>query len=478
MRNPFRKKTDSGLKDAAIFRSVATRRKRHMRHRWQWYLAGLVAFLILLGSGAAYLYVRTQRGVQLPSIPEIVKVDRDEEPFVVVLVGSDSRDGLTKEEQKDLGADPVESQRADTLIVARVDPDDDGVMMVQFPRDLYVKLPDGGEGRINSALEKGERNLIRTVKDVTGLPVNMYAQVNIAGFRDIVDAIGGVELCITEPVPFDSNTGIEIKKNELGLVKFDGARALRYVRSRKVFEGGDFARIQNQQKFLSAALDKILSAKTFLNPLRIKRLLDAAGKNLRMDKHTTLLGLRKVGERFKSFDPNLYEVYTAPNLGPGMVGDAAVVLRDDFGLKKMFAAIANDVSPAEADGVPNIDPSSLKIGVYNGIGPSAPNAAARSARALREAMNIGGKTVEVAVITDADRSRQKDSTIRYQRPKDKKKAEFLAAAIPGADVREGSVEKGLDVAVIVGKRFRTQRVVQFVPLDIPKPSEEPEECKV
>ncbi len=100
---------------------------------------------------------------------------------------------------------------------------------------------------------------------MTGIDINKYAQVNIAGFRDLVDAVEGVDICIAEPIPFDTATGIEVTEDEVGMVHFDGDRAIRFVRSRKVFGGGDFDRIQNQQKFLSAALSKITSPATFLD---------------------------------------------------------------------------------------------------------------------------------------------------------------------------------------------------------------------
>ena len=237
---------------SGIVKGYTERHRQHMRHWWQWALLAFLVILIAVGGYALWVYFKTQGNVQ-GNIPDIEQAD-ETKPFNVLLVGSDSREGLTEEEQLDLGAAAVGGERADTLILAHIDPDNDHIIMVQFPRDLWVPISGMGENKINSALLGGPEQLVRTMKDLTGLPMNKYVQVNIAGFRDLVDAIGGVDICIPEPIPFDPKTGIEVTEEEVGIVHFDGDRAIRFVRSRN-FTTGDFERIQNQQKFLAAAID-------------------------------------------------------------------------------------------------------------------------------------------------------------------------------------------------------------------------------
>jgi LCP family protein required for cell wall assembly len=276
MRNPFRKKDPFALeRKDGLFRGVATRDRRRKRFRWmrkKWVAIPLAIILVLGGlvGFEVYKYFHAQGKLQDKTLGKDVTTEPKEAPFNALLVGSDSRDGLTDAEQLDLGASDTNpdgtalgGDLADTLIVAHVDPNTDKVTMVQFPRDLYVPISGGGSSKINSALQGGRPELVQTVEDLTGLSINHYAQVNLAGFRDIVDAIGGVEVCIPEPIPFDPATGIEVKEDEVGMVQFDGDRALRFVRSRKIFPNGDFDRIANQQKFLAAAIHKLTSPRRF-----------------------------------------------------------------------------------------------------------------------------------------------------------------------------------------------------------------------
>ena len=484
MKNPFKRQSDpfaAGRYDS-VFKSARMREKKRpwiLRHRWAWIS---LTVLLLLGAAAGYavyFYFHLE-GKLKEDVPGVAPPEDSLDPFNVLLVGSDSRDGLTDEEQEDLGANAVEGQRADTIILAHIDPETNDVTMVQFPRDLYVPLATGGSNKINSALETGTGDLVETIEDLTQLDINRYAQVNIAGFRDVVDAIGGVELCITEPVPFDPQTGIEITQEEIDespLIKFDGDRALRFVRSRN-FATGDFQRIQNQQRFLSAAINKVTNLGTLLNLGRIQKLARAAGDNLKIDENTGLKDLYRLGQRFRSFDPEHYEAYTAPNLGIGENEAGSVVLPDMTAMKRMFEAIDANESPQEADGVPALDVSTIKVGVYNGT--LKEGVASSAADDLKAATTVNGNTIEVVEIANADRSNYKGTVIRFD-PKVKdaeEKAQLIAAAIPSAKVEEMKVDDDVDVEVVVGRgKFRTEKIVMLVPIDLPEPGEVPEGCR-
>jgi LCP family protein required for cell wall assembly len=485
MRNPFaRKKGAHSIDYSSVVRSVRTRehrRFRWLRHKWVLISLGVVVLLGAAGGYAVWFYYSVEGDVQR-DIPDVDPQEGDEKPFLVLLVGSDSRKGLTEEEQETLGADDetatgvrITGQRADTIILGHVDPETNHVIMVQFPRDLYVPLPGGGRSRINEALQQGENYLVKTVEQLSGLDVHHYAQVNIAGFRDLVDALDGVEVCVPKPIPFDPATGIEIKPEEVGMVKFDGDRAIRFVRSRKVFGEGDFARIQNQQKFLAAAIDKITSPSTFLNWGRIQKLKDVAGKNFVVDSNTGLWEFYGILKRFRSFNPTDYEAYTAPNLGLSTTEDGASIVRPDMGaMRALFDALAENRSPAEADNVPNIAPNTIRLGVYNGT--SVDGAAAAAAERIKEAAGTSEGTVRIEEVDDAERVGYKRSLIRYEK-ESRQIAKFVAAVVPGARMQKHNVEPGVDVEVIVGKRFGAKKVVQILPLPIPKPGDLPEVCR-
>lgn len=466
--DPFKTYDSSGL-----FRSVRTRSRKHMRHRWQWVV---LASLVVVGSGAGFVvwkYFELQGDIQIRGLPVVPREERLD-PFNALLVGSDSRTGLTAAEQHELGANAVPGERADTLILAHIDPAANRVTMVQFPRDLFVPIAGDGDNKINAALEQGPKTLIQTVSRLTGLDINHYLQVNIAGFRDLVNAIGGVSVCITEPIPFDKQTGIEVTEDELGFVRFDGDRALRFVRSRH-FATGDFERIRNQQKFLAAAIDKVTSTDTLLNPQRVLKLADIAGVNLRTDDNISLFGLRDLGNRLRHFDPEHYEAYTLPNLGVANNEAGSVVLPDMGAMRLLFEAIERNESPEEFDGVPSIAPNTIRVAVYNGTFQDG--AAAAVADRLEDATDTGQGGVKVEFTDNANRFDHKTTLIRY-RPEAESMAEVIAAALPNAEVVEGRTEPGVDVAVVVGKRgTRTGDLVQILPLPIPPPGQLPEECR-
>ena len=484
MRNPFtRKKKTSDL--SGVILSVRTRERKRLawlRKKWVW--IPLVIVIILGGiAGYGFWYYYSLQGDIQVEIPTVEPQKNEEQPFNALLVGSDSRAGLTEEEQTDLGAQEqtpagvtVTGERADTLILAHVDPETNRVTMVQFPRDLYVALADGSKGKINSALTTSKADLVATVEDLTGLNINNYAEVNIAGFRDLVNAIGGVDVCIPEPIPFDPATGIEVTPEEVGMVHFDGDRALRFVRSRKVFGEGDFARIQNQQKFLSASVNKITSLRTFVSFTKLLDIKHAAGKNLKVDRNTDLRELYRLMQRFRSFDPDDYEAYTAPNLGVSENEAGSVVLPDETTMKAMFRAIAENKSPMTANTAPpGVDPGTIVVGVFNGANHDKV-VAAPAAEKLKVATEMGGRTIDVVEVSNAERDGLPKTLVRYE-DDGRKKAQFVAAAIPGSKVQRADIEGGLDVEVIVGKQFRTRKLVRITPIELPVPGDLPEVCR-
>jgi LCP family protein required for cell wall assembly len=478
MRNPFKRDPDpfAASRYGEMFRSARTRGRKHMRHRWQWYvLIGAVVVLTFAGAIAWKLWqVNKEIGVD----PGHTQVEEGR-PFNVLLVGSDSRGDLTPEEQDELGALAVEGQRADTLIVGHVDPANNHVTMLQFPRDLYVPIAGtNDERKINEALLYGRRALLQTVENLTGITINKYIEVNIAGFRDVVDAIGGVDVCVPETTPFDPNTGFWVTKP--GTITFGGDLALRYVRSRHAFENGDFDRIANQQKFLSAAFAKVTSLGMLVQPQKINRLLDIAAKNLKTSEG--LFAVKGTLDRFRSFDPAHYEAYVAPNFGTDNItlssGEPySIVVPDMERIKLLGEAIADNESPAEADGVPSIDPKTIRLGVYNGVDlnePYASNAAAALVTATGGPEN--GVQIDGDDIANAPHFRFADNIVRYQ-PEAEEMARLVAAAIPGAVLQEHATPDGIDVAVIVGNdSFKTEKLLQILPIPLQKPGAEPAVC--
>jgi LCP family protein required for cell wall assembly len=345
--------------------------------------------------------------------------------------------------------------------------------MVQFPRDLYVPIHGRGKDKINSAVVPGgSGNLVATIRNLTGLSINHYVQVNLDGFRELVNAIGGVDVCVPQKIPFDTHTGLEVTKP--GMIHFGGDEALRFVRAREVFANGDFTRIQNQQRFLQAAMAKGTQKSTLFDPAKVAGIYRAVGHNLRIDDYTSLRDASRLAQRFRSFDPSHYEAYTAPNLGAKEItlpsgGISDIVAPDWHGMRVLFHAIAENESPAQADGVPNVDPTSIRLGVFNGT--FQPGAAHTAAAALSSAA-----TVRVAEVGNAAHYGFKQTVIRY-RSGAKRMAQYIAAAVPGAKIEAGRTTNGLDVAVIVGKHFSTKKIVQITPIPLPRPAAPAPVCR-
>jgi LCP family protein required for cell wall assembly len=187
-------------------------------------------------------------------------------PRNVLVLGSDTRKGLSEEEQVTFG-DPqtVEGRRSDTIILMHIDPDRERAVAVHFPRDLLVQIPGHGEGKINAAFELGGPELaVRTVQRFTGLPIHNYVVIDLAAFQQLVDTLGGVRICVDRPL-FDELAGLDIPT--AGCHTLDGREALAFVRARHI-EGDlipDFSRISRQQQFIRAMLNRLVSARGLLD---------------------------------------------------------------------------------------------------------------------------------------------------------------------------------------------------------------------
>jgi LCP family protein required for cell wall assembly len=199
-----------------------------------------------------------------------------------LLVGSDSRQGLTPEQQNELatGGD-MGSGRTDTIMVVHVPAfgSSTPTTMVSIPRDSYVDIPDNGTDKINAAFVYGGAPLLaQTVEQATGLRLDHYAEIGFDGFAALVDAVGGVTVCPAEPIS-DPLAGIDLPA---GCQKLDGRNALGYVRTRAT-PRADLDRMVNQRQFMSDLLHRASSPGVLLNPLRWYPMATAAADTLTVD---------------------------------------------------------------------------------------------------------------------------------------------------------------------------------------------------
>ena len=228
-----------------------------------------------------------------------------------LIVGSDSREGLDPGDLALGGAEDLGGQRADTMLILRVD--DTGTSMLSIPRDLWVTLgPSGREAKINAAYNDGPASVISTISGL-GIPIHRYLEVDFASFQGLVEAVGGVTIAIPNPAR-DENSGLLIE--ETGEVRLSGEQALAYVRSRhyqELIDGtwqedprADLGRIERQKTFMAAVLGELTST---WNPLELDRAGRAAGEGLRLDDEMTLLDALRLGWDLRGAD---YEIVELP----------------------------------------------------------------------------------------------------------------------------------------------------------------------
>ena len=161
-------------------------------------------------------------------------------PLHILITGSDSRADLSAEERIALTTGSAGGERTDTIMLLTIDGPRAGLL--SFSRDLSVQRCDGSVGRINGAIAiDGASCLVATVRELSGISVHHHVAVTFGGFRDVVDAVGGVELCVERPIR-DRSAGIDLPE---GCQVLGGATALGYVRVRKI--DSDFGRIERQQ---------------------------------------------------------------------------------------------------------------------------------------------------------------------------------------------------------------------------------------
>jgi LCP family protein required for cell wall assembly len=195
----------------------------------------------------------------------------DDQPGTTyLLVGSDSRAGLSPEERKKLGTGNAQGQRTDTILVLHTGAGPNLLMSV--PRDSQVDIPGHGTSKINAAYAYGGPKLLtRTIEQSTGIRIDEYVEIGLGGLAGVVDAVGGIEICPTQAMK-DKLANLDIKK---GCQPADGTTALGYARSRHTSGIGDIDRIKHQREVVAAVGDKVISPWTFINPVRYWRLANA-----------------------------------------------------------------------------------------------------------------------------------------------------------------------------------------------------------
>lgn len=302
------------------------KRKRH----WGRWLLLLLILLIALPI-AALFYVENNL-IRIDALPSERVGDTPGTNWL--LVGSDSRTGLTPEQEKELATGgEVGSERTDTIILIHI-PKSGSPTLVSLPRDSYVSIPGHGKDKLNASFAYGGPQLLtQTVEAATGLRVDHYAQIGFGGFADIVDAVGGIDMCLDQPID-DPLAGIDLAA---GCQRLNGAESLGFVRSRATALA-DLDRMNNQRKFMAALLKKATSPTTLINPFRGWPLLQGLTKALKVDQGAHVWDLARLGWALRG-DPI---ATTVPIGGFEDTDSGNVLLWDKTKATQFFEALAAD----------------------------------------------------------------------------------------------------------------------------------------
>jgi LCP family protein required for cell wall assembly len=209
-----------------------------------------------------------------------------------LLVGSDSRKGLSKAENRRLGTGGVGDvgQRTDTIMLLHTGAGPD--LLLSIPRDSIVPIPGHGTTKINAAFAYGGAPLlVRTIEQSTGVRIDHYVEIGFGGFVNSVDAVGGIEICPTKRM-VDPRANLDIKK---GCQHVNGITALGYARSRHTSGIGDIDRARHQREVVSGIGAEVKSPWTLINPFRYYRVNMAATSSLKVDEDSSVVDLARFG---------------------------------------------------------------------------------------------------------------------------------------------------------------------------------------
>jgi LCP family protein required for cell wall assembly len=262
-------------------------------------------------------------------------------PVNVLVAGVDVRAGLTPRQQAVLHVGHSISDNSDVLMLVHVAADHRDVQVVSIPRDSWVNIPGHGMNKVNAAVGIGGPTLmVRTVEQLTGLKINDFVEVNFLGFVKVVDALGGVNVCLPFAVD-DPYSGLHMSA---GVHHVGGIRALEFVRDRHSFALSDLTRISDQHQLLSSLLSEAISAGTLANPLKLQRVLSAVSSAVTVDKGFNVV---KLADDLRGITPNDVTFATVPlsNLNYITPTGQSAVTWNATAARALFAQIRNDRPP-------------------------------------------------------------------------------------------------------------------------------------
>jgi LCP family protein required for cell wall assembly len=285
-------------------------------------LLGAVAVLLASVSGVSGTLLLRQADASLTRIrvPELDAVEPTARASSFLIVGSDSRAGLSEADRAELTLGNFTGQQSDTLIYVSISEDRGTVTLVSIPRDLLVFDEDGQPRKLTDLFAGGPDPLLRALRSNLGLPVNHFAMISLGGFIDIVRTLGTVEVCLERPLR-DVKSGADF---EAGCHEMGPRDALAFVRSRSG-PRADFERIDRQQQFIRSVLARLIDGRLLTDPARVYRLVDDVASNLVTDDSLGINEMRSLSTEMVGVVRDGLPMMTLPSYPRTVAGRAYVL---------------------------------------------------------------------------------------------------------------------------------------------------------
>ena len=283
--------------------------------------------------------------------------DKPNKSLIYLLVGTDTREGLTKEQQKILRVGSTATaagSRSDTMFLVHISKSRDKATLISIPRDSLVTIPEhpstldktkivpAAKGKINAAFAFGGAPLlIETLENETGVRIDHYIEIGFAGFAGMVDALGGIEVCTKKDID-DPGSHLVLPA---GVHILNGVESLKYVRTRDFDGMGDLGRMQRQQQFLGALLRKVTSTGVLLNPIKLINFFNAAIATVKTDSELNKNDLLVLVKQMKNLSPSKVRTLTIPlsDTNARVPGLGSVVVWDPVLAPELFNRLREDL---------------------------------------------------------------------------------------------------------------------------------------
>ncbi|WP_338701559.1 LCP family protein [Streptomyces sp. Q6] len=305
-------------------RAPARRKAKAPRRRrvWRWVALGFVVVLLAVGGTGYWLYSNLNGNIKGVDLDQAIGTDRPEKLPTsgqnILVLGSDSRSG----DNASLGTGKVSGARSDTALVMHIPEGRKQAVAISIPRDTLVTrpecttasgsaLPSAKRVMFNSVYSAaGPACVVKTVEKMSGVRMDHFVEIDFAGFKGLVDAIGGVTVTVDEAI-HDKSSGLDL---EAGTHKLDGTQSLAFVRTRHgVGDGSDLGRIGLQQKFMIALLSEIKQQDLLGSPTKAYRIANSLTESMTTDSGlASLTKLAEFGRSMNGVDPASMETIMLP----------------------------------------------------------------------------------------------------------------------------------------------------------------------